>query len=70
MAVRTRERSAPAHERAPACKSSSAPPPPLIAPTAKAETLLLALTLAHRDELRRLAPLLRALLHAVEAAGR
>jgi DNA-binding MarR family transcriptional regulator len=41
----------------------------LIAPTPKAETLLLALTLAHRDELRRLAPLLRTLLHALEAAG-
>jgi DNA-binding MarR family transcriptional regulator len=41
----------------------------LIALTAKAETLLLALTLAHRDELRRLAPLLRALLQRVEAAG-
>jgi len=41
----------------------------LIALTSKAETLLLGLTLAHRDELRRLAPLLRALLQRVEAAG-
>jgi len=42
----------------------------LIALTPKAEALLLALTLAHRDELRRLAPLLRALLQRVEATGR
>jgi len=42
----------------------------LIALSAKAETLLLALTLVHRDELRRLAPLLRALLQRVEATGR
>jgi DNA-binding MarR family transcriptional regulator len=42
----------------------------LIALTPKAETLLLELTLAHRDELRRLAPLLRDLLQRVEATGR
>jgi DNA-binding MarR family transcriptional regulator len=42
----------------------------LIALTPKAEALLLELTLAHRDELRRLAPLLRALLQRVEATGR
>ena len=42
----------------------------LIALTQKAETLLLELTLAHRDELRRLAPLLRALLQRVEATER
>jgi DNA-binding MarR family transcriptional regulator len=42
----------------------------LIALTAKAESLLLGLTLAHRDELRRLAPLLRALLQRVEATER
>ena len=42
----------------------------LIALSAKAETLLLTLTLAHRDELRRLAPLLRALLQRVELTGR
>ena len=41
----------------------------LVALTAKAETLLLTLTLAHKDELRRLAPLLRAVLERVEAAG-
>jgi DNA-binding MarR family transcriptional regulator len=40
----------------------------VIALTAQAETLLLKLTLAHRDELRRLAPLLRSLLQSVEAA--
>jgi DNA-binding MarR family transcriptional regulator len=34
--------------------------------TSKAETLLLGLSLAHRDELRRLAPLLRELLEKVE----
>ena len=37
--------------------------------TPKAETLLLGLSLAHRDELRRLAPLLRELLEKVEGAG-
>jgi DNA-binding MarR family transcriptional regulator len=42
----------------------------LIALTPKSEALLLALTLAHRDELRRLAPLLRALLQRVEATER
>src|SRR5580692_8396207 len=41
----------------------------LIALTAKSETLLLTLTLAHKDELRRLAPLLRAVLERVEAAS-
>jgi len=41
----------------------------MIALTAQAEALLLELTLAHRDELRRLAPLLRNLLQGVEAAG-
>jgi hypothetical protein len=40
----------------------------MIALTAQAETLLLELSLAHRDELRRLAPLLRNLLQGVEAA--
>jgi DNA-binding MarR family transcriptional regulator len=38
----------------------------LIVLTTKAETLLLGLTLAHRDELRRLAPLLREILEKVE----
>jgi DNA-binding MarR family transcriptional regulator len=42
----------------------------LIALTPKSDALLLALTLAHRDELRRLAPLLRALLQRVEATER
>jgi DNA-binding MarR family transcriptional regulator len=42
----------------------------LIALTPEAETLLLELTLAHRDELRRLAPLLRDLLQRVEATER
>ena len=37
--------------------------------TPKAETLLLGLSLAHRDELRRLAPLLRELLEKVEGGG-
>ena len=37
--------------------------------TPKAESLLLGLSLAHRDELRRLAPLLRELLAKVEGAG-
>lgn len=36
--------------------------------TSKAEELLLELSLAHRDELRRLAPLLRGLLEKVEQA--
>lgn len=40
----------------------------MIVLTTKAETLLLGLTLAHRDELRRLAPLLRAILEKVEGA--
>jgi DNA-binding MarR family transcriptional regulator len=40
----------------------------LIALTPKAETLLVGLTLAHRDELRRLAPLLQTLLQRVLAA--
>ena len=38
----------------------------MIVLTAQAETLLLDLSLAHRDELRRLAPLLRNLLQGVE----
>ena len=37
--------------------------------TVQPETLLLELSLVHRDELRRLAPLLRSLLQGVEAAG-
>ena len=37
--------------------------------TPKAESLLLGLSLAHRDELRRLAPLLRELLAKAEGAG-
>ena len=41
-----------------------------IALTAEAEGLLLGLTLAHRDELRRLAPLLQALLRKLEESGR
>jgi DNA-binding MarR family transcriptional regulator len=41
----------------------------MIALTSKAETLLLGLSLVHRDELRRLAPLLRELLEKVEGAG-
>lgn len=41
----------------------------MIALTPKAETLLLGLSLVHRDELRRLAPLLRELLEKVEGAG-
>jgi DNA-binding MarR family transcriptional regulator len=41
----------------------------LIALTAKAETLLLTLTLAHKDELRRLAPLLRAVLERAAGPG-
>jgi DNA-binding MarR family transcriptional regulator len=40
----------------------------MIALTAQAETLLLELSLAHRDELRRLAPLLRTLLQGMEGA--
>ena len=40
----------------------------MIVLTTKAETLLLGLTLAHRDELRRLAPLLREILEKVEGA--
>ena len=40
----------------------------MIVLTMKAETLLLGLTLAHRDELRRLAPLLREILEKVEGA--
>jgi DNA-binding MarR family transcriptional regulator len=40
----------------------------MIVLTPKAETLLLGLTLAHRDELRRLAPLLREILEKVEGA--
>jgi hypothetical protein len=42
----------------------------MIVLTTKAETLLLGLTLAHRDELRRLAPLLREILEKVEGAQR
>jgi DNA-binding MarR family transcriptional regulator len=38
--------------------------------TPQAEALLLGLTLAHRDELRRLAPLLQALLGRLEKSGR
>jgi DNA-binding MarR family transcriptional regulator len=38
--------------------------------TPKAEALLLGLTLAHRDELRRLAPLLNELLRKLETPGR
>ncbi|MGH8322989.1 MAG: MarR family winged helix-turn-helix transcriptional regulator [Steroidobacteraceae bacterium] len=41
----------------------------VIALAPKAQALLLELTLAHRDELRRLAPLLHELLRNVEAAG-
>ena len=41
-----------------------------IALTPEAETLLLKLTLAHRDELRRLAPLLQALLRKLQESGR
>ena len=41
----------------------------LIALTPKAEILLLGLSLVHRDELRRLAPLLRELLEKVEGVG-
>jgi DNA-binding MarR family transcriptional regulator len=37
--------------------------------TTQAETLLLELSLVHRDELRRLAPLLRSLLQGVEGVG-
>ena len=40
----------------------------MIVLTSKAESLLLELTLAHRDELRRLAPLLREILEKVEGA--
>jgi DNA-binding MarR family transcriptional regulator len=40
-----------------------------IALTPKAETLLLGLTLAHREELRRLAPLLHELLRKVQESG-
>jgi len=40
-----------------------------IALTTKAEALLLGLTLAHRDELRRLAPLLHELLRKVQDSG-
>jgi DNA-binding MarR family transcriptional regulator len=40
-----------------------------IALTPKAEALLLGLTLAHRDELRRLAPLLHELLRKVQESG-
>jgi DNA-binding MarR family transcriptional regulator len=38
--------------------------------TPKAEELLLGLTLAHRDELRRLAPLLNGLLQKLQESGR
>lgn len=41
-----------------------------IALTPRAEALLLGLTLAHRDELRRLAPLLQRLLRSVQESGR
>jgi DNA-binding MarR family transcriptional regulator len=41
----------------------------MIVLTPKAESLLLELSLVHRDELRRLAPLLRELLEKVEGAG-
>lgn len=41
----------------------------MIVLTANAEAVLLGLSLAHRDELRRLAPLLRELLEKVEGAG-
>ena len=41
----------------------------MIVLTAKAENILLGLSLAHRDELRRLAPLLRELLEKVESAA-
>jgi DNA-binding MarR family transcriptional regulator len=41
-----------------------------IALTPRAEELLLGLTLAHRDELRRLAPLLQGLLRRLQASGR
>jgi DNA-binding MarR family transcriptional regulator len=40
-----------------------------IALTPEAQELLLGLTLAHRDELRRLAPLLQALLRKLEESG-
>lgn len=41
-----------------------------VALTPKAESLLLELTLAHREELRRLAPLLNELLHRLQESGR
>jgi hypothetical protein len=41
----------------------------MIVLTPKAESLLLGLSLVHRDELRRLAPLLRELLEKVENAA-
>jgi DNA-binding MarR family transcriptional regulator len=41
-----------------------------IALTPEAEELLLGLTLAHRDELRRLAPLLQGLLRKLQESGR
>jgi DNA-binding MarR family transcriptional regulator len=41
-----------------------------IALTPQAEKLLLGLTLAHRDELRRLAPLLQGVLHRLQESGR
>jgi DNA-binding MarR family transcriptional regulator len=41
----------------------------MIVLTPKAQTLLLGLTLAHRDELRRLAPLLQSLLEKLEVSG-
>jgi DNA-binding MarR family transcriptional regulator len=41
----------------------------MIVLTPKAESLLLGLSLVHRDELRRLAPLLRELLEKVESTG-
>jgi DNA-binding MarR family transcriptional regulator len=41
-----------------------------VALTPKAEALLLGLTLAHRDELRRLAPLLHELLRKLQESGR
>jgi hypothetical protein len=40
----------------------------MIAVTSKAEKLLARLTLAHRDELQRLAPLLQGLLKQLEGA--
>ena len=41
----------------------------LVTLTPQAQDLLLELTLAHKDELRRLAPLLQGLLHRLDVAG-